>query len=133
MYKIVKKLNFCYAHRLLNYEGKCAHLHGHNAVVDVELTAELLNSQSLVLDFVEIKNKVKTFLDEELDHKLILSEKDPLASVLQKMGEPVVLISENPSAEVLAKLIFHETRQRGLPVSSIRLWETPSSYAEYSE
>ncbi len=121
MYKVVKKLNFCYAHRLLNYEGKCAHLHGHNAVVDVEFAAASLNSQSLVLDFIEIKNKVKAFLDEELDHKLILSDQDPLAPILQKMGEPVVLISENPSAEVLAKLIFHEIHKRGLPVQAIRL------------
>lgn len=133
MYKVVKKLDFCYAHRLLNYEGKCAHLHGHNALVDVELASQELNSQSLVIDFVEIKNRVKNFLDQELDHKLILNEQDPLAPILKKMGEPVILVEENPSAEVLAKLIFLEIRKRALPVCLVRLWETPSSYAEYSE
>ena len=30
MYRVTREIDFCYGHRLLNYEGKCRHLHGHN-------------------------------------------------------------------------------------------------------
>ena len=28
MYKVTREIHFCYGHRLLNYDGKCRHLHG---------------------------------------------------------------------------------------------------------
>ena len=34
MYQVTKEIHFCYGHRLLDYNGKCMHPHGHNARVD---------------------------------------------------------------------------------------------------
>jgi 6-pyruvoyltetrahydropterin/6-carboxytetrahydropterin synthase len=133
MYRVVKNLTFCYGHRLLNHPGKCAHVHGHNGVVEVEFGAQKLNAMGMVIDFDEIKSLVQTFLDEALDHKMILFREDPLVDLLQKAGESVYVMEENPTAENIAKMIFHFVRGRGLPITSVRLWETPTACAGYSE
>ncbi len=133
MYRVVKELNFCYGHRLLNYQGKCAHPHGHNGIVEIEFGSPRLDHRGMVIDFVDIKAEVKRFLDEELDHKMLLRGDDPLTKVLQDMGEPVFVMGENPTAENIAKVIFDYAKSRGLPILGVKLWETPSSYAEYRE
>ena len=133
MYRVVKELSFCYGHRLLDYDGKCAHPHGHNASVAIEFGSESLDHRGMVIDFVDIKAEVKRFLDEELDHKMLLRHDDVLTQVLRDLKEPVFVMQENPTAENIARLIFDYAKGRGLPVLSVRLWETPSSYAEYRD
>lgn len=131
MYSVVKQLSFCYGHRLLNYQGKCAHPHGHNGRAEIEFGAEALDRPGMVIDFVDIKSEVKRFLDDELDHKMLLRHDDPLTKILQDLGEPVFIMEQNPTAENIARVIFEFAKQRGLPVLSVRLWETETSYAEY--
>ena len=130
MYRVVKKLDFCYGHRLLDYQGKCAHPHGHNGMVEVEFSREELDRRGMVVDFQDIKNELKVFLDCELDHKMLLRKDDPLVGILKEMNEPVFVMQENPTAENIAQLIFNYALSRDLPVTAVRLWETPSSYAE---
>ena len=55
MYKVSKAIEFCYGHRLLNYDGKCRHLHGHNARAEIELNSEELDDRGMVFDFSDIK------------------------------------------------------------------------------
>jgi 6-pyruvoyltetrahydropterin/6-carboxytetrahydropterin synthase len=133
MYTVVKKIGFCYGHRLLDYAGKCAHPHGHDAGVEIALASNQLNQAGMVVDFVEIKALLKKFIEENLDHKMILRHDDVLTKTLQEMGEPVFVMKDNPTAENIARLIFEYAKQSGLPVVSVKLWETPSSYAEYHE
>lgn len=133
MFEVVKKLEFCYGHRLLDYDGKCAHPHGHNGIVEVAFAAESLDKRGMVVDFVDIKKEVHAFLDQELDHKMLLRSDDPLVAVLKDMGEPVFIMQENPTAENIARLIYEYAHSRGLPVISVRLWETSSSYAECNQ
>jgi 6-pyruvoyltetrahydropterin/6-carboxytetrahydropterin synthase len=132
MYKVTKEIHFCYGHRLLNYEGKCRNFHGHNGKVVVELTAEKLDAKGMVRDFTEIKEILHTWIDKTLDHRMILNRKDPLKETLEKAGEPLYLTDENPTAENIARLIYEIARQKGLPVSSVTLWETPNSFATYA-
>ncbi|OGR44319.1 MAG: hypothetical protein A2X35_02525 [Elusimicrobia bacterium GWA2_61_42] len=134
MYKIKKTFHLAYGHRLLNYKGKCENLHGHNGVVEVSLKAAELNGDRMVMDFTELGKKVKLWLDENLDHKVILAKADPLAAVLAKEGQRCYLTDENPTAEVLAGLIFAcLTRDLKLPVHKIAFWETPTSMASYKK
>lgn len=132
-YHIVKRLYFCYGHRLLDYQGKCAHAHGHNAVLDVELSSDALDHRGMVHDFGDVKSCLMEFIEAEMDHRMLLREDDPLVEALTGLGEPVFLMKENPTAENIAKLIFREARSRGLPVVSIRLWETHDAFAVYRE
>ena len=131
MYCVTKRLDFCYGHRLINHEGVCRHLHGHNAMVEIDITAEALDARDMVVDFADIKRAVKAWIDRELDHKMILREDDPLVEVLRAQGEPVYTIESNPTAERLAKLIFETASGMGFKVSAVRLWETPGSCASY--
>ena len=62
MFQVVKQIHFCYGHRLLNYQGKCAHPHGHNGLVEVQFSSNELDKRGMVLDFDEIKQCVKTFI-----------------------------------------------------------------------
>ena len=130
-YRVIKRIDFCYGHRLLNYEGKCRHFHGHNGRVEVCLAADRLDERGMVVDFFEIKRKLKGWIEQNLDNRMILHEADPLVPVLKEMREPVFLLKENSTAENLAKLIFEAALKLELPVQEVRFWETPDSCATY--
>ncbi len=131
MYTVTKQIHFCYGHRLLNYDGKCRWLHGHNDLVEIALAAEKLDERGMVYDFTIIKQVVQAWIDEHLDHKMILHRDDPLVSTLQEHGDPLYLLDENPTAEAIARLIYEEAARQGFPVVEVRLWETPTSWAAY--
>ena len=133
MYSVTKRIDFCYGHRLLNYEGICRHPHGHNAVVEIEVRTASLDGRHMVCDFGDIKHTVKAWIDRELDHKMILRRDDPLLEPLRQQGEPVFVVDENPTAEHIAFLIFEQTRREGFPVVRVTVWETPTSFATYGD
>ena len=132
MYRVSRQIDFCYGHRLLNYEGKCRFLHGHNGRVVITLESDQLDGRGMVIDFSDIKQVVSQWIDDVLDHRMILCKDDPVVSYLQEMGEPLYLIDDNPTAENIAKLIFDFTQDHGFPITEARLWETPRCFATYS-
>ena len=132
MYRVTEIIEFCYGHRLLRYQGKCAHLHGHNGRVEIELAAGALNEQSMVADFSDIGRIVKTWVDQNLDHRMLLHREDPLVDVLRRNDEPVFVMDCDPTAESIARVICEYALSQGLKVREVRLWETPSSVAAYS-
>jgi len=131
MYSVTRLIHFCYGHRLLDYGGKCRRLHGHNGLLEISVPKAGLDRLGMVVDVEEIKAKVQKWVDAELDHKMLLNARDPLVKVLRRMGEPVVAMRANPTAESIARLVYEHARREKLPVSSVRLWETPNSFAEY--
>ena len=131
MYSVTKRIDFCYGHRLLEYDGVCKHPHGHNAVAEIDVRTDSLDSRNMVADFSDIKRLVKGWIDRELDHKMILRHDDPLVKPLQTLGEPVYIIDSNPTVERIARLIFEKTTELGFPVVEVRVWETPTSFATY--
>ena len=133
LHKVVKTIDFCYGHRLLDYDGKCRHLHGHNGLLEVEIESDSLDHRGMVMDFNELRGVVKDWVDRNLDHKMLLHKDDPVADFLSEMGEPFYAMDDNPTAENILKHIYRQIRKEGLMVSEMRLWETPSSYASYRE
>ena len=131
MYSVIKRIDFCYGHRLLDYEGICKHPHGHNAVAEIEIRTSSLDNRSMVYDFGDVKRIVKGWIDQEIDHKMILREDDPLVEPLRQLGEPVFLVESNPTVERIARLIFEHVKNVGLPVVRVKVWETPTSSATY--
>jgi 6-pyruvoyltetrahydropterin/6-carboxytetrahydropterin synthase len=132
MYSVTKRIDFCYGHRLLDYEGICKHPHGHNAVAEIEIRTEALDARNMVVDFNDIKGRIKGWIDRELDHRMILRHDDPLVKALQALGEPIFLLDSNPTVERIARLIFDVSRDHGLAVSRVTVWETPTSWATYT-
>jgi 6-pyruvoyltetrahydropterin/6-carboxytetrahydropterin synthase len=131
MFRVTRQIDFCYGHRLLDYEGKCRHLHGHNGRAWIAIEAPGLDRQGMVLDFAELRRVVSRWIDEQLDHRMILHRDDPAVPVLERLGEPLYLMDVNPTAENLAKLIFDYAAGQGIPVVEVRLWETPNCCASY--
>jgi 6-pyruvoyltetrahydropterin/6-carboxytetrahydropterin synthase len=133
MFQVTQEIEFCYGHRLLDYDGKCKYLHGHNGKAVIVLESETLDNRGMLVDFSDIKKTVAGWIDSNLDHRMILNEADPVVPFLQEQGEPLFLIPANPTAENIAKLIFDFAKSHRLPVRQVSLWETFKSYASYRE
>lgn len=133
LFRVTREIDFCYGHRLLNYAGKCRHLHGHNGKAVITIEGSSLDDRGMVVDFSDIKQLVSTWIDDNLDHRMLLCREDPVAGYLQEQGEPLYLLEENPTAENIAKLIFTESNKLALPapIVEVLLWETPKCYATY--
>lgn len=138
MRKITRRLEFDAAHRLLHHKGKCANLHGHRYVVEVEigLLGEL-PAGGLVMDFGDIKEKFGGWIEANLDHTFICNSEDRLAiecgSRLMRNKQLYVMDCE-PSAENLARLLLIQA-QRLLDddhrkVTRVVVRETPNAWAE---
>ena len=85
----------------------------------------------MVVDFSDIKAIVKTWIDDNLDHRMILHRDDPLVPILSELGEAHYVIDRNPTAENLAAHIHEMTSSDESNIAEIRLWETSTSYATY--
>jgi 6-pyruvoyltetrahydropterin/6-carboxytetrahydropterin synthase len=91
MFTVKKRMEIAGAHRLnLNYESKCANLHGHNWIVTIWCRSEKLNENGMVIDFTHIKR----LIHDRLDHKCLNDE-----------------IAANPTAENIAQWIVSQIPQ----------------------
>ena len=132
MYEIVKHIDFCFGHRLIDYQGKCNQPHGHNGRVEIRLASDTLDEMGMVADFRDVRHSIQAWIDEYLDHRMILRRDDPLVEAIQALGQHAYLIDDNPTTENLARLVFEQTRALGFPVIAVTLWETPDSHATYT-
>ncbi|MGZ3316837.1 MAG: 6-pyruvoyl trahydropterin synthase family protein [Isosphaeraceae bacterium] len=132
MFRVTREIHFCYGHRLVNYEGKCRHLHGHNGRALITLQGTELDERGMLVDFSAIKQKIQRWIDENLDHNMLLSRDDPLLPWLRERGERVFVMEANPTAENIARLIYEKTRDAGLPVVEVLLGETEKCFAAFT-
>ena len=88
MFRVTREIDFCYGHRLLNYDGKCRHLHGHNGRAVIVLESPKLDDRGMVLDFTDIKRVVSRWIDETLDHRMILCRDDPAVAASSNSANP---------------------------------------------
>jgi 6-pyruvoyltetrahydropterin/6-carboxytetrahydropterin synthase len=132
MFRVTREIEFCYGHRLWNYDGKCRHLHGHNGRAVITVQGSGLDQRGILVDFAEIKRKVELWIEENLDHNLLLCRDDPLLPLLRERGERVFEMDSSPTAENIARLIYEHARCTGLPVVEVLLWETENCVASYS-
>lgn len=134
---ITRKFTFDSGHRVYGHESKCAHLHGHTYHIELEFYAQALDSLGRIVDFSQIKDVCKGWIDENLDHGMIMFGKDPLAELLQKEGQKVYVMDVNPTAENIAAHIYNvltnhlETKLPGVYVTSVKIHETPNCSATY--
>ena len=133
MYTVSKQIHFCYGHRLVNYDGKCKHLHGHDVVAEFILGSNSLDHRGMVMDFNDIKNKLKAWIDEVIDHKMLLHKDDAMVKILSEQGEPLFLMDDNPTAENIAACLFKKAESFNFPIIEVKLWETPTSCASFKK
>src|SRR6476646_3825968 len=103
MFQVTREFEFCFGHRLMDYDGKCRNLHGHNGKACVTLAGDKLDRQGMIVDFGEIKRVLAHWIDETLDHTLLLHKDDLLVRTLEAAGEKVLPLDVSPTTENMAK------------------------------
>lgn len=90
MNTVVVRHNFETGHRLPHLGGKCTNLHGHSWWVEVTLTGDRDLESGTVAEFGRLKTALRTWVDLNLDHGLMLGHTDPLATILVGHGKVYV-------------------------------------------
>lgn len=148
-YRICKTIEIESGHQLSKHPDKCRFPHGHTRKVEIELEADELDANDMVCDFKIVKEVIGDYL-ESLDHALCMNTQDPMFATLREVyAERIIPFEgEDPTTEVLARVIHEvlatkltayreqpETRyplRPGVRIVRVRVWETSSSWAEYS-
>lgn len=122
MYRLTIKTGFAAAHNLINYQGDCENLHGHNWKVEVKIVAKELDQAGLAIDFKILKKETNKLL-EELDHKYV--------------NQHQFFQGISPSSENIARYLYQQLSLRlnndNIKVDSIGVWESDNARAEYYE
>ena len=132
-----RRIEFDAAHRVMEHEGKCKHLHGHRYVLEATFVAKNLDALGRVVDFGVIKQELGGWIDDNWDHTTILFDKDKALgkAISDITGQTIFYLHTNPTAENMAEYIMQQVCPKlfaHLPVECvrIRLNETPNCYAE---
>ena len=122
MYELTVERQFAAAHRLEDYPGPCARLHGHNYRVLVTFRGHHLDAAGFLVDFTTLKRLCEAVLDD-LDHRYL--------------NDHPAFAGGHPTAEALAHYLFCRLREAAgeLPaqVSSVTVYASPTSSVTYRE
>ncbi len=150
-YRVCKSFHIESGHMLSKHPGLCRFPHGHSRRVDVVLGAETLDSSGMVCDFKALKLALKPLMDR-FDHAMLVNSADETVKALRAgpLGERIVAIDDEPTTEVMARLIFqhlaaelaagntyHDERKipytlrQGVTLERVRVTETETTWAEY--
>jgi 6-pyruvoyltetrahydropterin/6-carboxytetrahydropterin synthase len=113
---VTKILTFDAAHCLPDHEGACRRLHGHTYTVEVTVQGSPQYggpADGMVMDFAELGETVNRLVVRPLDHTYLND-----------------IFDFAPTAESIAGWMLRTLEDSGLAVVRVRLWETPTSYAE---
>ncbi|WP_020061892.1 6-carboxytetrahydropterin synthase QueD [Bacillus sp. 123MFChir2] len=121
---VSKEFTFDAAHHLHCYEGKCKNLHGHTYKVIFGISG-YVNEIGLAIDFGDIKEIWKNEIEIYLDHRYLNETLPAMNTTAENM---VVWIFEKME-EALTKGA-RQNEYKGALVEFVRLFETPTSYAE---
>lgn len=132
---VCKTWTFDSSHQLTGHFGKCANCHGHTYKLEVKLKGVPHQGvgetdEGFVMDFYHLKSIVGDLIVEKLDHAFIARGDEPILPVLQETGAKVVVLGFRTTVENMARYICWKLMKSGLPVHSVRMWETPTGWAE---
>ena len=130
---VSRKAHFNAAHRLHNKNwsdeknqkvfGKCNYqnYHGHNYELIVSVTGKINPETGYVIDMGELKKIIKNEVEERLDHKNLNLDVPHFSNTI-------------PSAENICIYIYQILRDNidSQFKLSVRLYETPRNFVEYS-
>ena len=145
--EVVKIIQWDMGHRVMNHRSICKGLHGHRYKAEISIKGDMIDikgvsEEGMVVDFSDIKKIALSFIHSKLDHAFMVWDKDQemIDFFNSSKGHKPVIVPFTPTAENVAKYIFDtlspkiiDTYGNGLHLSSIKVWETPTSYAVYSK
>lgn len=138
---VTKEIEIDLGHRVTNHKSKCASLHGHRYKIEVGVDDKVISTkgssdEGMVIDFGDLKQIMMMTLDKNFDHGFILWEEDPMvAKIKEDTKTKLTVVSFIPTAENLAeywgKMMTIELQRKGISLSYLRVWETPTSTATW--
>lgn len=141
MNKLQTRVTFECAHRLYNvdtYSEECRNnLHGHSYSATIVVARSELNAAGMVIDFKLLKKTIKEVIEDQYDHACILLASDPVADVVSANCSKVHIVTENPTAEWMAKKFAGDIQSAldkvddKVRVVSVAVQETENNIAIY--
>lgn len=141
MIQCTKRIEFDAAHRIIGHDSGCQMLHGHRYAIEFTFASTDLNPLGMVIDFKEIKNRFKNWVDAHWDHNTILNIQDkPLGDMIEGYtGQQIFYLQYNPTSEniayylydVVLKVVFNDIPEYINLCTSIRVFETPTSNSAF--
>lgn len=129
-------IQFDAAHRVMNHESKCKMLHGHRYVVEASFIADELDKLGRIIDFGTIKDILGKWIDDNLDHNVILNKEDLELGekIVSITGQKIYYMKNNPTAENIADHLLNDIcpklfREYQAKCSKIKVFETPNCYS----
>ena len=116
MYELQVEKYFASAHQLVDYNGPCENLHGHNWRVQVIVAGEELDHVGMLIDFKILKGYLQEIIDF-LDHKFLND-----------------ILEFSPTSEKLSKYIYTEMQKKlnkAATIKKVIVWESDTACATY--
>ncbi|MCB9506137.1 MAG: 6-carboxytetrahydropterin synthase [Myxococcales bacterium] len=136
--------NFETAHRLASPDApkKCQSIHGHSWWVVLTVAADALDADDMVVEFGALKAAFRRWIDDNLDHALVLRDDDPMAAAVRGVypESRLLLLPQSPTTEIIAKLLFERAEEivarvaggRAVWVDRVHVQETRVNAAAYT-
>ncbi len=141
---ITRKCNFDSGHRVMNEFMKCYNIHGHTYLAEVSFSHKNMEEIGYAIDFKEIKRVFLQWIDDILDHGMILNPHDEkLIQTTEEYGTKLWLMSLagegeycNPSVENITREVYlameilvntlYGDSHTGLQIYKVKIFETPN-------
>lgn len=143
---ITKEIEIDMGHRVPNHKSKCRNLHGHRYKIEVGVDDKVItdagsSDEGMVIDFSDLKQIMMEVLDDGFDHGFVMYNNDDFYDIFLNLqfdeNQKIIFVSFIPTAENLAKhwydLIKPKLEERKIKIAHLKVWETPTSTAEYRE
>lgn len=152
-YRVCKSFTVESGHMLSKHPERCRFPHGHTRRIDVVVSAEALDANDMVVDFKALNLACGDYIDR-YDHAMAINASDPLRAEIERVHPgSTVVFDVDPTTEAIAKDIFdfvsgvlakgfEGTSSSGVAyrivpnqvtLERVRVWETPTSWAEYGD
>jgi 6-pyruvoyltetrahydropterin/6-carboxytetrahydropterin synthase len=137
MIECTRRIEFDAGHRVIGHQHKCKYLHGHRYVLEITAMSSKLNKLGMVVDFGELKNIIKDWIDDNFDHNVILHQDDKILGdfIAKETGQNIYYLKSNPTAENIAlhlksDIIPKLFSKNSFDIVKLKLFETPNSFVE---
>lgn len=137
MVECTRRIEFDTGHRVMGHKNKCQYLHGHRYVLEITASCDDLNELGMVVDFGELKNTMKDWIDKHFDHNVILHKDDKALGdfISNHTGQGVYYLDCNPTAENIALYLKSDIiptlfTKNSFSIIKLKLFETPNAFVE---
>lgn len=128
--RLIQKVVFCAAHRLMETDTVCKYVHGHN--YEVWFTVSGPNKNGMVIDFFDLEELCKAAVSA-WDHGIMLRNDDPLVNIMTGVDQKVYVFDKNPTCETMVEELPKLLKlPKDVVLKSIRLKEMDQYEVEKS-